>query len=193
MSPLRTLNSEMRTTMNMTSLTRVLGGLVLLGGTLLTAHAGAGHDHGETPAAASGAASPRFAATSESYELVGILSGKRLALYLDRAADNSPVRDAKLELEIAGKAVAVEAVGEGEFVASLEADLPPGTVPVTATIVAGKDSDLLAASLDVHPEIHVENKAAGLPWKPVAGASVIVLALVGFLRLKRARATGGAA
>ncbi len=177
----------------MTYLTKVLGGLLLLAATILPAHAGDGHDHGEAPAATTGAASPRFAATSENYELVGILNEKNLALYLDRAADNSPVKGAKLELEIAGKPVAVEVVGEGEFLAKLEANLPEGRVPVTATILAGQDSDLLAAELDVHAEAHAENKPTGLPWKPIAGACVLLLALTGFLRMKRARATGGAA
>jgi hypothetical protein len=183
----------MRTTMTMTCLTKTFGGLLLLGATILPAHAGAGHDHGEAPAATSGAASPRFAATSENFELVGILNEKNLALYLDRATDNSPVKNAKLELEIAGKPVAVEAVGEGEFLAKLDAALPEGSVPVTATIVAGQDSDLLAADLDVHAAAHSDNKATGMPWKPLAGVGVLILVLTGFLRMKRVRATGGAA
>lgn len=53
---------------------------------------GPGHDHGE-PAKTStaGAAAPRFTATSETFELVGVLDDKRLTLYLDRAIDNTPV------------------------------------------------------------------------------------------------------
>lgn len=183
----------MKTIIITTYLTKVLGGLLLLVASSLPAHAGAGHDHGDAPTVTTGAASPRFAATSENYELVGILNEKNLALYLDHTADNSPVKDAKLELEIAGKPVAIEAVGEGEFLVKLAAELPGGSVPVTATIVAGQDSDLLAADLDVHAEAHTEEKATGMPWKPIAGTSVLLLAIAGLLRMKRARATGGAA
>ena len=44
------------------------------------AFAGEGHDHGEAPAAASGPALPRFTATSDMFELVGVLDGQHLAL-----------------------------------------------------------------------------------------------------------------
>ena len=64
--------------------------------------AGDGHDHGDAPAASSGPALPRFAAVSETFELVGVVNGKRLTLYLDRYADGSPVKGAKLELELGG-------------------------------------------------------------------------------------------
>ena len=86
---------------------------MMLGMTSLVALAGEGHDHGETPVAASGSALPRFAATSDLFELVGVLNGKKLALYLDRTENNSPVKDARLELEIGGAKVAVKRVGEG--------------------------------------------------------------------------------
>ena len=72
------------------------------------AWAGDGHDHGEAPAATAGPASPRFTATSETFELVGVVNGKQLTLYLDRYADGSPVKDAKLELELGGVKVPVE-------------------------------------------------------------------------------------
>ena len=46
--------------------------------TVPLALAGEGHDHGETPAASSGPALPRFAAASEIFELVGVVKGKDL-------------------------------------------------------------------------------------------------------------------
>ena len=56
------------------------------------ASAGEGHDHGdEAPGAASGPASPRFTAASELFELVGVIDGKRLTVYLDHAATNQPI------------------------------------------------------------------------------------------------------
>ena len=64
--------------------------------------AGEGHDHGDATPVATGKALPRFAAVSESFELVGVLDGKQVTLYLDRFADNTPVRGAKIDLEIAG-------------------------------------------------------------------------------------------
>ena len=66
------------------------------------AWAGEGHDHGDAAPAAVGQALPRFSAVSETFELVGVLNGKQITLYLDRFADNSPVRGAQIELEIGG-------------------------------------------------------------------------------------------
>ena len=45
---------------------------------------------------------PRVAAQSDAYELVGILRGGRLAVYLDRFATNEPVTDAKLTVTVGG-------------------------------------------------------------------------------------------
>ena len=90
--------------------------------------AGDGHDHGEAPASSAGPALPRFAAASETFELVGVVNGKRLTLYLDRYADGSPVKDAKLELELGGVKVPVESHGEGEFEAMLAQELKPGSL-----------------------------------------------------------------
>ena len=41
----------------------------------LTTLAGEGHDHGEAPTASTGPALPRFAATSSTFELIGVLNG----------------------------------------------------------------------------------------------------------------------
>lgn len=90
----------------------------------------------------------RFAAASDLFELVGALEGRRLTLWLDRFADNAPVVGATLELEIGETRVVARAVDD-----RYEADLPsppaPGTLPVTVTVTAGKDMDLLAADLVV--------------------------------------------
>ena len=80
---------------------------VLLLSVAWPAWAGEGHDHGDAPAAMVGPALPRFTAVSELFELVGVLDGTHLTLYLDRATDNSPVKDAKLELELGGVKVPV--------------------------------------------------------------------------------------
>ena len=119
--------------MTLSSALSTLGLALLLGLLPPTALAGAGHDHGETPAAAAGTALPRFAATSDLFELVGVLDGQKIALYLDHAGDNSPVKDARLELDIAGTSVPVTRVAEGEFQATLAAPLAEGVSPVSYT------------------------------------------------------------
>ena len=85
-----------------------LMGAVGLALSVTTAWAGEGHDHGDAPVTTGGPALPRFTAVSELFELVGVVNGKQITLYLDRFGDGSPVKDAKLELELGGVKVPVE-------------------------------------------------------------------------------------
>jgi hypothetical protein len=162
--------------------------------------AGEGHDHGEAPAAATGLVLPRFTAVSELFELVGVLDGKHLTLYLDHAADNSPVKDAKLELELGGVKVPVEAHGEGEFETTLAKPLAPGEIPVVATILAGEESDLLAGDLDIHAEAETSEAAEAAHahgwqeyalWAALPG--IVLVGLAWLIRRLRAKRLGGTA
>lgn len=173
---------------------------VILATASLFSWAGAGHDHGEAPATAGGPAKPRFTATSEAFELVGVVSGKSITLYLDHAADNSPVKDAKLELELGGTKVPVQPHGEGEFEATLAAELQPGVISVTATVVAGQQSDLLAGDLDLPANTQAGVAAQGAKWKRYAAwvmGGLLALASLAFavrhLNTQRNHRLGGAA
>lgn len=155
-----------------------------------------GHDHEAAPAAA-GQALPRFAASSELFEIVGVVDGKRLTLYVDRFEDNAPVKGAKVELELGGAKVALKEHADGEFEATLAETLKPGVTPVTATVVAGSDTDLLAADIDVHADApaapaHGNGGTQYFAWS--AGALLVLGALA--WRVRRAlaaRRVGGAA
>lgn len=172
---------------------------VLLATVSLCNWASEGHDHGEAPAAAGSPAKPRFTATSEVFELVGVVNGKRITLYLDHAADNSPVKDANLELELGGTKIPVQPHGEGEFEATLATELQPGEIGVVATVVAGSATDLLAGDLDIHADSH-SDAAQGATWKTYAAwalGGLLALALLGFglrrLNTQRNKSLGGAA
>ncbi len=158
-----------------------------------------GHNHDASPAAASGPALPRFAASSDLFELVGVVDGKRLTIYLDRFADNSPVQNAKVDLEVGGAKVALTEHEPGEFEGALADALKAGVTPVTATVVAGHETDLLAGDLDVHEDAHAAPAAASGwtrygPW--ALGAAVLAALSAWWMRrdatARRAR-VGGAA
>lgn len=148
------------------------------------ARAGEGHDHGEAAPAATGPALPRFAAVSETFELVGVLNGKQITLYLDRAADNTPVPDAQIEIEIAGTKLKAEK-HEDAYEVVLAAEPKPGVLPITATVTAGADTDLLAGELDLHERAHADESAHVHSWREYAGwaagavAALVVLIVVG--------------
>lgn len=169
---------------------------LLLGLAMPAARAHEGHDDG--PAAPPAGAAPRFAAVSDRFELVGVIDGRRLTLYLDHAGDNSPVQDARLELDLGGQVVAVARVGEGLYQAELAQPLADGEIPVTATVVAGADSDRLATDIDWHASAEAPDKGG---WTraallaAAAGLAGVALGLWAWLRSRRSAAArmGGAA
>jgi len=176
-----------------------LMGAVGLALSVTTAWAGEGHDHGDAPAATGGPALPRFTAVSELFELVGVVNGKQITLYLDRFGDGSPVKDAKLELELGGVKVPVESHAEGEFEATLTQELKPGVVAVAATVMAGEESDLLAGELDLHDEAAV-TEAHRHDWKEylawgvaILAGLVLLVAIARRVRASRNNVIGGAA
>lgn len=177
---------------------RLLGGLAFaLATTLATpslagpGHEG-GHDEDAAPLTAAGPAVPRFEAHSELFELVATLRGADLVLTLDRYASNEPVAGARIELESG----AYQAVGtyQPESASYRFAGTPfaaAGTYPVTLTITAGEDVDLLAADLVVpEPAPAADAAAASASTAPTLlwGAAGVGAALVLTLALRRRRA-----
>ena len=139
-------------------------------------------DHGEkkAPAALSASAGPRFEAHSDLFEVVGTVERDQLTITVDRYASNEPVRDAKVEIEV-GSAKGIATPGpDGSYSFKSAALAQAATLPVSLTITAGKDADLLAAELtigaaaagDEHAEAHATERPRW--WLP-AGAAVLLL------------------
>ena len=142
--------------------------------------ADAGHDHGPATPNAASPGLPRFAATSDLFELVGVVNGTQLTLYLDRSDDTSPVKGAKLDLELGGAKIDAKPGADGEYTATLAQSLKPGVTPVTATVTAGTESDLLAGEIAIAEPTQAETSPAPA-WRRYAGWTAAGLALVGAL------------
>ena len=171
--------------------------LTMLALWLAPAQAGEGHDHGDAPAAPAAEALPRFSAASEDFELVGVLVGKQLTLYLDRAATNEPVRDAAIQLDVGGSVIKANPAPDGTYQASLPQALPEGSTPVTATVIVEGNSDLLAGDIDIHAAGHADEAGSHMAqWRRFAvwglGGLAVVIALARMWR-KRSSRVGGAA
>ncbi len=158
-----------------------------------------GHSHDDAAPTSTRPALPRFTASSDLFELVGVLDGQTLTLYLDHAADNSPVKDARLEVELGGEPLTLKPHGDGEFEAVLAVAPKPGQTPVTATVITPAESDLLAGELDIHEDAHQEEIAAASPARIVAWAlgGIALIALLAWtgrrLLASGTRRVGGAA
>ena len=146
------------------------------------AHAGEGHDHGGVAPAAAGTALPRFVATSETFELVGVLKGRLLTLYLDRSADNTPVTGATIELEIGGAKFTAQK-HEDVYEVELPAAPKPGVLPITATVTAGHEVDLLAGEFDLHEPALAEAASHAHGWTEYAAWAAAALAALATLIL----------
>ncbi len=175
--------------------------VVLIATTLicLPVKASEGHDHGEAAPQSTTEALPRFSAVSETFEIVGVLKGKQIVLYLDRFADNSPVRDAQIELDVGGTKFKAEKQGEDEYEVVLPTEPQAGTLTVAATVIAGAESDLLAGEFDIHEEAHSQGPVprstteyAGWIAGGLAGLALFVWAGRRLIGVRSARAGSAA-
>lgn len=131
-------------------LVRLCGALLLVFGV-----AGAG---AAVAASAAAARVPVVAAESEQFEIVGRWYAAGLQFHVDRAESNAPVENAQLAVEAAGKeitaaydaAAGVYRIDDAAWLAPLRA---PGEHPLSFTLLAGEDADLLAGDLLVSAEM----------------------------------------
>lgn len=155
----------------------------------LSAIAGPGHDHGEAAPKTGVSSLPRFSAVSDEFELVGVLDGKKITIFLDRADTNEAIKQANIELQLGGTKVKLNANVEGAFVAELAAPLKEGVTGVIAAVTVGQETDLLAGELD----LHLDNQAAHVhpTWSrwQIAGGVIggLVLAAMLLAMFQRAR------
>ena len=153
----------------------------------LAAHEG--HEHAEpAPMPVMAPTGPRLTLATECFELVGALHGAELVLWLDRSADTTPVRDARLEIELQGAVRPARPEGE-VYRVTLEAPLPPGRWPVAATVVTTDDADVLVGAIEVTavpPPPAARSGTAGLSlWVWLGGTLLVTLLAYGLGRRGR--------
>ena len=127
--------------------------LALLAPLMLAALAHEGHDHGPSESV-TGPLAPRVSARSDTYELVGILRGERLVIYLDRFASNEPVTTADITVTIgdATEAVNAERAAEGTYALTSPRFKTAGQIELVFSITGETGEDLLAGMLKVPQE-----------------------------------------
>ncbi|WP_291822442.1 HlyD family efflux transporter periplasmic adaptor subunit [Bosea sp. (in: a-proteobacteria)] len=138
----------------------------------LAAHEG--HDHGAPPAPVATAGSPRVALHSDAYELVGILRGDRLTLFLDRYAGNAPVTDAGLVVTIGtGADVAATPTPEGTYVVASDRLVGAGSLELVFAITHPGGDDLLIGTLE-RPAAPAAGAPAASGHASARAASVVI-------------------
>ncbi len=144
------------------------------------------------PASAADAVRPSFEAHSELFELVGRIKDGRLTLTLDRWASNEPVNGAKIEIELNGRNLVAEAQADGSYALDAAPFAAPATYPLTITVSAGEESDLLAADFVVTGTTAAAADAAAgstpLGLGVAAALALLAAAAVAILRRRKGEA-----
>ena len=152
-----------------------------------------GHDHGAPSVAVLTAAAPRVEASSESFELVGIVRGEAMFVFVDRFASNLPVTTATIDVTVDGIATRAKPQPDGSFLVEAPWLVKTGRLDLVFAITTGETSDLLIGTLDLPKDATGEatgeatGKASGesalamLARSPVlwaVGAALLLLGLV---------------
>lgn len=162
----------------------IIASLLLSGAPAAFSHEGedhggedhAGDDRGAPPPALSQALLPRASAASDEFEMVAVLDGKKLVIYLDRFASNEPVTGAKVEVEGGGLAGIAAESAPGIYGIDA-AVLTAAKHPLTIAIDAGDSADLLSATLDNStPPAALAHDEGWSGWAVGFGAALLGLA-----------------
>ena len=131
----------------------VVRALCLLASMAVPAAAHEGHDHGAPPPAVAATSTPRVAIQSDAYELVGVLSGDRLRLFLDRFASNEAVSDAAITVTVGGdEEVRAEPATDGTYTVPSRKFTGHGPLELIFAVTAASGDDLLIGTLQLPAE-----------------------------------------
>ncbi len=149
-----------------------------------------GHSHAAPSPVPTIANAPRATAATEEFEVVAVVEGKQLVIYVDHFASNAPVSKAKIEIDGAGlKGVASESA-PGTYRMELAAAIPAARHPLTIAIETDDSADLLTVTLDtslpVSGEAHVHGWSEWAVWI-VAALMLLTGAALLAARRKRQR------
>lgn len=129
-----------------------IAGLVAIMGFVGHTSAHEGHDHGAPPPPVSATIAPRFDASSDRYELVGVLRDGHLHLHLDHFLGNRPVEGAELEIDAPGGTRKAEPAGLGSYRIPAAFAEKPGQYDVIVSVLREGEIDILTATLQVPAE-----------------------------------------
>lgn len=141
------------------------------------AHNGVDHGNDAAAAAIHAISEPRFAVRSDRAEVVGIVAGDTIELFVDSPLDNTPIGDAHVELESDGRRFGATAVAPGRYVVPADWLRPGRTHPLIVSVIAPTVQDLLTAELNIPPQDSGASAWPGNPGEYLPAIGVALLAL----------------
>ncbi len=163
----------------------LLASIFLVAGIFAVASAHEGHNHDkEIKPQSNVVAAPTLTAVSENYELVAIVKGRQMTVYLDQFESNAPVIDADLDFDFSGTVVKATRNADGTYSVALPKNVDlKSTMPVTITILAVAGPDLLSGDL-VIPKLEIHSSWSTVWVVAIVAACLIALLLI-WLAYKR--------
>ena len=150
-----------------------------------------GHSHGPAAAPVTTPMAPRAVAATEEFEVVAILDGKQLQVYVDRFASNAPVTKAKVEIDGAGLKGIANETAPGVYTMNIAKTISPNKHPLTIGIEVGDTADLLTATLDIpHPDVVSEHVEWWRQWWIGIAGALFVLTVVAVWVARRRKIAG---
>lgn len=135
--------------------------MALMAAVLLAAQPARAHGGDEAqPAAGAVAGAPRAEAASSAFELVAVARGQALVITLDRFATNEPITDGAVDVAEGDGSAKAEPQADGTYLLRAPWVGKPGAHDLTFTVVAGQDSDLLTAEIEI-PDAHDQPAGGG--------------------------------
>jgi RND family efflux transporter MFP subunit len=129
---------------------RALAMTAALSAAITPATAHEGHNHEEQPPVSAGAL-PRGEADSTAFEIVAIVRGENLEIYLDRFATNEPVTGATIEVESPDGPVKAAEGTDGTYRVTAPWLAKNGRVDLILTVAAGDATDILPLTIQTAP------------------------------------------
>jgi cobalt-zinc-cadmium efflux system membrane fusion protein len=129
---------------------RALAMTVALSAAITPSTAHEGHDHEEQPPVSAGAL-PRGEADSSAFEIVAIVRGENLEIYLDRFATNEPVTGATIEVESPGGPVRAAEGADGTYRVAAPWLAKSGRTDLIFTVTAGDATNILPLTIQTAP------------------------------------------
>ena len=144
-----------------------------------------GHDHGASAVTVT-AAAPRVEASSESFELVGIVPDKTMIIFVDRFTDNAPVIHATIDVTLDADTVRAKPQPDGSFLVEAPWLAETGRLDLVFAVATDETSDLLIGTLvlpvaTTTAEAAPDNAMDVLARSPVLWAIGFAILLVGLV------------
>jgi membrane fusion protein, heavy metal efflux system len=123
-----------------------------------------GHDLDAAEATRASHSQPRLVADSEAYELVAVLEGRRLVIYLDRFEDDVPVANVGITVIVNDQTVPAEATGYGTYSVVSNLFERGGLFELVFDINAPEGDDLLIGKLSLSEMAPTGALVNQVPW-----------------------------